>query len=99
MLLQRCSAAQAAWLETNHALQDGRAPLHLAALSGCEQTLALLLGAHADVNLADSSGMTALHKAATLGHSRAVKLLLQRGADPHTLMKVRQPEDLLVSRL
>ena len=98
-----CSHAPQDWqgklLKSHHALQDGRAPLHLAALSGSEQVLALLLGAGADVNLTDNSGMTALHKAATLGHSRAVRLLLQRGAGPHILMQVRQPEDLLVSNL
>ena len=99
MLLQQCSTGQAAQLKSHHALQDGRTPLHLAALSGSEQVLALLLGANANVNLTDKSGMTALHKAATLGHWRAVKLLLQRGADSHSLMEVRQPEDLLVSTL
>ena len=99
MLLQVPPQDRLPCLRPHPALQDGRAPLHLAALSGCEQVLALLLGANADVNLTDKSGMTALHKAATLGHSRAVKLLLQRGGDPHILMEVRQPEGLLVNRL
>ena len=99
MLLQVPPQDRLPGLKLHPALQDGRAPLHLAALSGCEQVLALLLGANADVNLTDRSGMTALHKAATLGHSRAVQLLLQRGGDPHILMKVRQPEGLLIYRL
>jgi len=62
--------------------EDGRTPLHLAAASGSDLTVALLLSATGDVAPADSAGVTPLHLAAGGGHLAVVEHLLDSGADP-----------------
>jgi ankyrin repeat protein len=60
-------------------------PLMLAAMTGDDRMIAMLLEASPDVNAADSLGTTALMWAAYAadhGHSAAVDLLLRAGADP-----------------
>jgi len=55
--------------------------LQVAAISGHERVVDLLLQRGAEINMQDSNGGTALMGAAGLGHERVVDLLLQRGAD------------------
>jgi len=51
----------------------------LAAASGSEQTVRLLLGAHADVNLRSGSGKTALGYAKSFNHKAIVRMLQLAG--------------------
>lgn len=59
-----------------------RTPLHVAAASGCSQTVQclLVLGAEAK-GMKDSGGATALFVAAEYGYANICELLLQAGAD------------------
>uniref|UniRef100_A0A4W4EF35 RHD domain-containing protein n=1 Tax=Electrophorus electricus TaxID=8005 RepID=A0A4W4EF35_ELEEL len=71
--------------------RDGRTPVHLAAHTGDEATLRVLLGLlgehHAHlVNMVDFSGMFPLHLAVRKGGDRCLRVLVQAGA------KVNMPE-------
>ncbi|XP_074600062.1 uncharacterized protein LOC141854319 [Brevipalpus obovatus] len=60
---------------------DGTTPLILAARLSCEEMLAELIQAEADVNASDEKGKTALHWAASVNNVDAVELLLKNGAN------------------
>ncbi len=53
----------------------------IAATTGDETALALLLEFGADINLADKQGRTSLMKAAAARKSRVVRILIENGAD------------------
>ncbi|ETW08760.1 hypothetical protein H310_01278 [Aphanomyces invadans] len=62
----------------------GATPLHRAAYSGADESVALLIQHGASLNLVDTSfgdRRTALHKAASQGHRSVVDLLVKAGAD------------------
>ncbi|XP_075247053.1 uncharacterized protein LOC142340364 [Convolutriloba macropyga] len=59
---------------------EGRTCLHLAALSGNEKCVELLIKAGSDLNAVDSGGRSALHYASNLPSLLAVTALLQSGA-------------------
>ncbi|KAF9448867.1 L-asparaginase [Macrolepiota fuliginosa MF-IS2] len=59
---------------------SGRSPLHVAALNGHAQAVAMLLKSGALVHLRDTLGHTALYYAARQGHPDAVDVLVQAGA-------------------
>ena len=61
---------------------DGYTLLHVAAESGRNEAMALLLEAGADPNARASDGFTPLHSAAARGHDEAVAALLAGGAAP-----------------
>ena len=77
----------------------GATPLHRAAYAGSTEACRLLLIAHADVNVMDTSfsdNATPLHKAYSGGHVDIVNLLLQHGANPTLLdAQGKCPEQLL----
>lgn len=60
---------------------EGRTPLHLAALGGFTRAVKLLLRSGADIAARDSLGATALHWAALNHCESVIGILLQRGAD------------------
>ena len=60
---------------------DGRTPLHAAALTGHVDTARLFLEKGADIHARDEEGRTPLHRAALQGHREMVAFLLARGAD------------------
>lgn len=59
----------------------GRSSLHYAAAIGATGSVAMLIGASADVSLADKAGWTPLHFAAQEGDGATIKLLIDAGAD------------------
>ena len=66
------------------AMDDGRTPLHLAAIGGHEELLAALLAASDErtgVDAMTEDGRTALHLAALGGNVPSVRLLMAHGAD------------------
>lgn len=68
--------------------EEGRTPLHVAALGTSAETVGVLLERHADVNARDNKGRTPLHLA---GRSAAVvNLLLNFGAD----LNAKTPDSL-----
>ncbi|CAN0282250.1 unnamed protein product, partial [Discosporangium mesarthrocarpum] len=56
-------------------------PLHLAASSGDDRIVNLLLTNGAEVNAEDNLGSTPLNRAAVTGHVEVIRLLLEHGAD------------------
>lgn len=60
---------------------EGRTPLHCAALMGYTQAVELLLNSGANIEALDMGGATPLHWAAINHYESVVKLLLQEGAD------------------
>jgi len=69
----------------NAANSRGQTALALACEAGHERCTAELIGAGADVWLADAAGRTPLHLAAFRGHRTCVKLLLTRAAQRDAL--------------
>lgn len=59
----------------------GSTPLHLAAINPDPSVIEVLLGAGADVNVADDDGFTPLHMAAFHRQADYALLLLEAGAD------------------
>jgi palmitoyltransferase len=55
--------------------------LHLATISGMDNSVIFLLSLGINPNIQDHKGYTALHYAVRYGHIRIVKKLLQKGAD------------------
>lgn len=60
-------------------------PLHVAALTGTESVVAILLNGGSDPGARSTSGATPLHLAAQAGNAQAVAALLEHGADPNVL--------------
>ena len=61
--------------------ENGITPLHVSALSGSNEAMALLIQNGADINARNKDGATPLHAAALTGQAEAVKLLIANGAD------------------
>ena len=55
--------------------------LHLAIISGMEDSAIFLLNLGIDPNIQDDKGYTALHYAVKYNHPRLIKKLLQKGAN------------------
>ena len=72
-------------------LQDGRTPLHAAAVKGDPTIIRLLLanGAKGVVNFKDKTGTTALHDAARHGGEETVAMILESGANIKATNKAR----------
>jgi ankyrin repeat protein len=60
---------------------NGQTPMHLAAVSGQERVVELLVTARADVNVVDDNGWTPLHLASFAGNTRVAASLLADGAN------------------
>ncbi|GFS70764.1 hypothetical protein NPIL_366201, partial [Nephila pilipes] len=65
---------------TNIENASGRAPIHIAAINGCDNNIEFLLAKGVDVNDVDREGHTALYHAAWNGWGRTMSFLLERGA-------------------
>jgi len=65
--------------------EDGRTPIHIAAVSKELKVADILLQNGALINIQDSSGNTALHFAAFCEDSNMVRFLLEKGADPRII--------------
>jgi ankyrin repeat protein len=62
---------------------DGRTPLHLAAMNGYYLTTQYLLANGANPNIKDNDGRTPLHLAATSGSDLTIQSLLAKRANPN----------------
>lgn len=67
-------------VDVNEADSDGVTPLNLAAASGFEDIVLVLLNAGADITLKDRFGFNALLTAAFFGRTDVVKILITHGA-------------------
>jgi hypothetical protein len=61
--------------DVNIADDDGRTPVHYAAVEGYDACVALLVDHGADINIADNDGYTPMKRALKNGHEKVVKLL------------------------
>jgi 26S proteasome non-ATPase regulatory subunit 10 len=61
--------------------EEGDSPLHIAAMAGHKEIVALLLSQGADVNARANLGRTPLHWAAWNGHFEVARILLAQGAN------------------
>lgn len=84
----RCSATERLVARARHLVdtkkEDGFAALHLAALNGHREVVAILLsqnGGRAKVDLCNKRRQTPLHLATSQGHWSIVELLVHAGAD------------------
>ena len=76
----QCLAAVAAAAMLNNPNYCGKTALHSLAGNGHTETVRLLVGLGADINVKDNSGETALHCAAKNGNLSIVRMLVERGA-------------------
>ena len=67
--------------DKNHAANDGRTPLHYAALFGYLDVFSLLLENVKDKNPAANDGQTPLHEGALNGHLHVCKLIIENVAN------------------
>ncbi|KOC14188.1 ankyrin repeat-containing protein [Aspergillus flavus AF70] len=72
----------APYINVNHQCARGKTALHLAAKTGSEVTVQLLLAKEAYPDLQDRYGGTPLYEAALFGYLPIMNLLYQAGADP-----------------
>jgi ankyrin repeat protein len=64
-----------------YSIYGGSTALHMSALSGYVEGVALLLKYHANINATNDAGQTPLHVATHLGRTEVAKLLLDNHAD------------------
>lgn len=74
-------ANQGADVNTPSTMHKSITPLHVAAICGNANVVAILLSRGANVNPIDAHGLTPLHNASAEGHAEVVRLLLSKGAD------------------
>ena len=72
--------------------------LHLATISGMDNSVIFLLSLGVDPNVQDSKGYTALHYAVKFNHIRIIKKLLQRGADKNILEQKYNKSPIMMAR-
>lgn len=61
--------------------EEGNSSLHIAAMNGNGEIIALIAEKSTAINLANKEDATPLHIACSLGHLTAAKLLIEKGAD------------------
>ncbi len=61
--------------------RTGDTPLHIAAINGNLEAIALLLQEGAELNAKGEDGMTPLHYAVQMGQIEAIKILIEHAAD------------------
>ena len=75
-------------------MQEGRTPLHLAAIKDRRVLAAILYKGGAEVDSRDNNDMTPLQKAAVCGHADMVEDLIKHGAHVNYSLRVRtRPQD------
>ena len=73
--------------------KEGRTPLHVAASTGCEAAVEVILGSEDSSTILehrDSRGMTALLVAAASGNIETVNMIIEKGADIRVSSKDRE---------
>ena len=84
-----CRALLAVGADPNKG-SDSKSPLHLAAATGQDDFVRMLLDAGAETETQDSRRWTPLLRASCTGHANIVHMLLAEGAD----YDAREPEDM-----
>ncbi|TVU06247.1 hypothetical protein EJB05_49449 [Eragrostis curvula] len=85
-------------LDTNSASEEGRSPVHNAAIGGSKSVLGYLLDRGGDPLVTDCKHSTPLHDAAEYGRCEAVKLLLSKGVDLEPMNYIGTPLHLAASK-
>ncbi|KAK6826449.1 hypothetical protein RU639_005379 [Aspergillus parasiticus] len=75
------------YINVNHQCAGGKTALHLAAKTGSEVTVQLLLAKEAHPDLQDRYGGTPLYEAANYGYLPIIDLLYKVGADPDPVLE------------
>jgi ankyrin repeat protein/energy-coupling factor transporter ATP-binding protein EcfA2 len=70
---------------------DGMTPLMLAVSLSCVETVALMIKAKFDLNVASKEGVTALHVACKMKSFELMSMLLKGGADPNIALPKNEP--------
>lgn len=71
----------AQYVDLNEADNDGRSPVHVAALEGHIEIVRFFIAQHVDLNKADKDGQTPVLIAEREGHTEIVKLLAKHNVD------------------
>ena len=71
--------------------------LHLASISGMDNSVIYLLSLGINPNIKDINGNTALHYAVKYSHSRIVKKLLQNGANKNIINKIQKKTPVMLA--
>ena len=76
---------------------DNLNALHLATISGMDDSVELLLSLGIDPNIQDINGNTALHYAVKYNHIRIIKKLLQNGAKRNIIEKIHKKTPVMMA--
>lgn len=83
LILESMEHSRADRIITNHADENGEAPIHVAARCGSTEIMELLIIHGANLGLVDGLGKTCLHCASQSGHASCLALALDSGADDY----------------
>ena len=84
-------------IDLNSTDNDQLNALHLASISGMDNSVIFLLSLGLDPNIQDVNGNTALHYAVKYNHTRIIKKLLQNGARINMIDKIHKQTPVMMA--